>query len=479
MWKLAWRNLWRNKRRTIITTASIVFAVIIAIVTRSFQIGTYNNMLNGIVEQFSGHIQIQQRDYFRNPTIDNSLKYDNKIKSILDNNPDVTVYVPRIQTGVLTSSGQISKVAFIVGCDVEKEKSYSLLDKKIARYKIDDNVINKLKTVIDSNGIKTLEQHKGYYRDVDNIKNTLLADNKNLDKYIDTIAGLSKFNGRYLHKNENGVLVGSKLAEYLNLTVGDSIIIIGQGYHGTTAIGKYPIVGLLHFPNPQFNATMIYMPLSTAQDLFSLYDDNDTTGYISYISVNTIYPASIRPVDYKGIEKVITDLKQQINDKDIRVVGWKDLNKVLDQQISMDNISGQIMLYILYLIIGFSVFGTIMMMIAERRKEFGVMLAIGMQRKKIKAMLMDEILMMTAMGIILGILITIPIILYGYHHPLRLGGQYADVYAMFNIEPIMPMAWFGSYMITQPLIVLVIIMLTALYPRWYIRRLKVSNALRA
>ncbi len=70
--KIAWRNLWRNRRRTIITSASIFFAVFFAVVMRSYQLGSYDHMISNVIESFTGNLQVQNIKYQDNPSIDNS-----------------------------------------------------------------------------------------------------------------------------------------------------------------------------------------------------------------------------------------------------------------------------------------------------------------------------------------------------------------------------------------------------------------------
>ena len=60
------------------------------------------------------------------------------------------------------------------------------------------------------------------------------------------------------------------------------------------------------------------------------------------------------------------------------------------KQIDSDRASGIIIKGVLYMIIAFGIFGTVMMMTAERRKEFGVLIAIGMQKYKLSYVLVLE-----------------------------------------------------------------------------------------
>ncbi len=481
---IAWRNLWRNKRRTLITTASVFFAVLIAILMRSFQLGYYNNALNSIIEHFTGHIQIQQKDYYLNPNLDNVLKYDKELTSILENDPDIKQYIPRLQAGVMLSSGNQTKVGMVVGVDVNKEVDYSDLNAKVAKYKIDPAAIERLRGKLPGKLLEYLETKlQGYYNSKESMLKKMKYFDKDFKDYIDVIAAESGFPGRYLKPGENGILIGSKLADFLGVTVGDSIIILGQGYHGITAVGKYPIVGILNFPNPQFNETMVYMPLSTAQELFSVYDitdKGDTVRYVSYVTVNTVYQATIQPVDYMFIKRVRDRLQKELAGRDVRVLGWQELNKELIQQIQSDNAGGLIMLIVLFIIIGMGVFGTVLMMTMERRKEFGIQIAIGMRRNKLIKVVSLEILIMTLLGVVSAVIVSVPIILYGHYHPIYLASpEIEQAFAMFNMEPVMPMDLFGPYMITQPLIVMFIVMLTTVYPVITIRKMKVSDALRS
>ena len=81
---LAWRNIWRNKRRSFISIASVLFAVMMAIMADSFERGSYENMLNNLVKFSTGYIQIQDVLYEEEPSIDNILLYNDELTGALE-----------------------------------------------------------------------------------------------------------------------------------------------------------------------------------------------------------------------------------------------------------------------------------------------------------------------------------------------------------------------------------------------------------
>ena len=210
--KLAWRNIWRNKRRTIITTLSIVVAVFLSAITRSTQEGQYDNMLENTVGTFSGYIQIQQREYQENPTLNNSLAATDSLFTVVKDQERVSGIIPRIESYALAASGDQSRPAMVMGIDVQAEQQLSQPQKNLV-------------------------------------------------------------SGNYFESNiEQAAIVGKDLLDRLNAQLGDSLVLIGQGYHGMNATGLYPIKGTVSFSNPEMNNSLVYLPLETAQYFFSAKD---------------------------------------------------------------------------------------------------------------------------------------------------------------------------------------------------------------
>src|SRR5512138_2892635 len=99
--KIAWRNLWRNKRRTLLTISSVLFALFLALLMRSMQLGSYDMMVESAVKTSTGYIQVHAKGYWADKSIDNTFEADSSLEQKILANPNVTQVTPRLESFAL------------------------------------------------------------------------------------------------------------------------------------------------------------------------------------------------------------------------------------------------------------------------------------------------------------------------------------------------------------------------------------------
>ena len=401
--KIAWRNLWRNKRRTLITSASVFFAIFLALLMRAFQLGSYDLMVYNIVHAYSGYFQVHSNGYWDDKIINNTFEYTPELVSQIEEVPDITSYTPRLESFALGSYGTKTKGVMVNGVIPDQEDNLTGLHKKLVE-------------------------------------------------------------GEYLTKDDDGALLSQKLAEYLKITIGDTLVLIGQGYHGVSAAGIFPVKGIVHFPSPELDGRMIFLSLPASQSLFSA--DNRLTSLAFNLA------------DSKNYKRVAHQLKEKLDPHIYEVMTWEEMMPDVVQQIQSDNASGLIMLAILYMIVGFGIFGTILMMFSERIREFGMMIAIGMQKIKLIRIVATELIFIGLLGVLAGTVAAIPLIYYFFLNPIPLTGELAEATLAMGFEPVMPVAWESSYFFAQALTVIVILLVVMILPVVKISKFSVINALK-
>jgi ABC-type antimicrobial peptide transport system permease subunit len=183
-------------------------------------------------------------------------------------------------------------------------------------------------------------------------------------------------------------------------------------------------------------------------------------------------------IDKPGHLEEVKEKVEQLFDKNYEVMTWKEMSPEIVQSIEVDSASGIIMLGILYVVIGFGIFGTIMMMTSERTKEFGVLIAVGMKKSKLILVTTFETIFISLIGVFAGIIVSYPILLYMYYNPIKLTGELAEAMLAFGYEPIMPFSIAPGIFIAQFWTVLLIALLSAWYPFRYVQKLKPVNAIK-
>ena len=269
--------------------------------------------------------------------------------------------------------------------------------------------------------------------------------------------------GSFLRDGDRSVLVTANIAKHLNLSVNDSIILISQGYRGVTAAGIYPIKGILTFSTPQLNNIGVFMDIHLAQELYS------AKGLVTSLNIMVH--------DYTDVSSVQSSINRVTNG-DLRVLNWRELNPEIVQFIQSDKAGSVIMLGILYMVIGFGIFGTIIMMVAERRRELAVMIAVGMQKYKLSTILFIETLLIGFVGVISGFAASVPVVLALVGNPIELPAEMAEAYAQYGFEPYL---FFGSSPVVFAIQVIVVFSFTliiSIYPIMKVKNMVVSKAIK-
>ncbi len=400
---LSWRNIWRNKRRTIIALASVFFAVITAVTTRSMQLGSYAYMIHSTAKFFSGYLQVQNPLYWEKRSLENSMIADSLNLTQLLKLPHVSGISPRLEAFCLLSYGNTTRVGQIVGIDPALENQTTELKKRLVQ-------------------------------------------------------------GSYLSADDSGALVSQGLANMLGLSIGDSLVLYGQAYHGQIAAALLPVKGILKYPIRELNNTMVYLSLSTAQKIFLM------PGRLTSIAIL---------LQENRYLKSVTEKIRRLIPSHYRVIDWPTMLPELHQSIQFDNVSGLIMLAILYVVIAFGVFGTIVMMINERVREFGILIAVGMKKVRLLMVTFWEIVFISILGAFWGMLGAAPIIWYFSHHPIHFTGEIARSFETLGIEPVFNFSTDPTIFLNQALVVFIIAIATFSYPIFFIKQLQPNKALRS
>ena len=400
---LAWRNLWRNRRRTLITVSSICFALFFGLLMKSLVKGMYDRIDDQMIRNTTGYVQVQHPAYWDDKNIDNSLDWNQKLKQELESNPSITAMAPKLDYFALVSTGNITKGAAVLGTLPEVEKDVSGMHTKVIE-------------------------------------------------------------GSYFSGANQSAMVAVDLARYLKLSVGDTLVLFGQGYHGVTAAGKYWVEGIVDFNVPLMNTSMLFLHLEDAQELFG------AEARLTQISLMVDDPANMIQLQ--------TQLNQSLDTTQAIAKNWEELNPEYVQTQGTKNVSTGIMIGVLYLIVGFGIFGTLFMMTLERRREFSVMISIGMKRSKLAIVVFIESVMLGIVGVISGLVISLPVLLYLNANPIELTGDMAAMYRQYNIEPTFIFSTEPAFIFNQLLIIFVVCVILAIVPIISVHRLNFVNALR-
>lgn len=199
-------------------------------------------------------------------------------------------------------------------------------------------------------------------------------------------------------KNNTGLVIGIQLADRLQVLVGDSLILISPigiekviTQYSMPLTKKFIITGIFSSNNNDYDGGYMFTNLSTAKHLL---------GY-----KRNVHGYELRLDDIDNANRVKDNLAAVIDDENISITTWYDAHKELYSVMQIERWTAYIILSLIIAVATFNILGSLSMSVIEKKRDIGILRAIGVTEKSVLKIFMFEGLLIGLIGTVLGILI--------------------------------------------------------------------------
>jgi ABC-type lipoprotein release transport system permease subunit len=353
--KLAWRNVWRNTRRSVVTIAATSLALFVMIVYSGLVVGYVDGLQRNILDLDVGDAQAFAAGYREKPSLYTIIEQPDAFVAELE--AAGFRVSPRLLATGLGAGIDNSTGVQLIGVDVEADARVTAIAQQLA-------------------------------------------------------------DGEWLAADDEGVVIGRRVAEQLGLAVGDELVVLSQGADGSMANEVYVVRGVLRSIADHIDRAGVIMTHAEFRELMILPEG--------------VHQLIIRTPAQVGLDEATTQMAGAAPDG-VEVANWKQLEPMLASMLDSARGAMQVMAIIVYLAVGIVILNAMLMAVFERIRELGVLKAIGFSPGKILRLILLETAIQTSAAILVGVALALPANWYMVHHGL-------DLSALGNVS-MMGVAW--------------------------------------
>lgn len=268
--------------------------------------------------------------------------------------------------------------------------------------------------------------------------------------------------GAYLDatKKKNAILISRRVAEKMKLKLKSKPILSFQRKDGTSISAAFKVVGIYELGNALFEESNVFVRQT---DLNRLMEGENSTHEVALLLNN--------------LEELDT-IKSTLAAKfpDALVQNYKEISPNVNLYESQMSVSIYAIVFIVMLALIFGIINTMLMAVLERTKELGMLMAVGMKRLQIFAMIVVETVFLAMIAAPIGLFL-------GYLTVSYYGAKGIDLSAYgkgmekFGFSDFVYLSLDASSFITVTIAVAITAILAALYPALKATRLKPIDAM--
>lgn len=213
----------------------------------------------------------------------------------------------------------------------------------------------------------------------------------------------------------NPVLISSKLAEKLKVKMGSKIVITLQDLNNDIISGAFRITGIFDTKSPAFDESNVFVRYSDLSTLMLMPE-------------GASHEIAVRAVENSKVTGLRADLVSRFPGYEI--LTWSELSPELWFLTETMGFLAYVLIIIILLALLFGLVNTMLMLVLERIREIGMLMAVGMNKIRIFSMIVLESVFLALSGGVAGVVAGTLITLYFETHAIDLsvmGSAYADL----------------------------------------------------
>jgi len=265
----------------------------------------------------------------------------------------------------------------------------------------------------------------------------------------------------------SSIVLGTELAKKLKLEIGKKVVYTTTDKNGDIVSAIARVGGLFKTGSAEIDGAVAILPLHKIQQVLGYQHDE--------VSVLAVILS-----DQRHSKQLGDQIQAMPQFADVEVLNWQQTQPDLAGMIAVDKSSNYISQLLIALLVAAGILNTMLMSVLERRREFGVMMAVGMSPRNLFVLVMLESFWLASLGLIIGVIITTPWFLFMSQTGLDLTAAYGEGFSFGGVllDPVFKIRLFKESIIAILIGLFGLALFSGAYPAWQAGRVAPVESLK-
>jgi putative ABC transport system permease protein len=267
--------------------------------------------------------------------------------------------------------------------------------------------------------------------------------------------------GNYLSTEPtNEILIGASMSKKMKVGVGSRIVLSFQDQDNNLISASFLVVGLFDTGYKRYDENNAFVHLHQISEYLDIDDQFHELAVLAHNPEN--------------LNEIVNALEPLFPNMKIRT--WQEVSPELEIMMASSGMFSYIFVILILIGLAFGLLNTMLMAVFERTREIGMLMAIGMNKRKLFLLIITETLFLSLSGTAIGIVLAIALVSWTGHIGIDLSA-FSDVMKELGVDPVIYPALDLSFTYVLPFIVVAISIIAALYPASKALALKPAEAI--